>query len=201
MPDNGHEAFWRGTFGDDYTDRNLGYAHANIAFFAKALQRAPGVKSIFEVGTNRGLNLSALSVIQPQAERSGIELNDKAASIARESHPRVVTGSIHDLDVGEARYDLVFTKGVLIHIDPDKLGGVFDKISRLSSNYVLLAEYFNPTPVQIDYRGHDNRLYKRDFAKDFMDTSGFALVDYGFVWRHDPVFPDDDITWFLMQRR
>ena len=26
------------------------------------------------------------------------------------------------------------------------------------------------------------------------------LIDYGFSYRHDPVFPQDDITWFLMER-
>ena len=27
------------------------------------------------------------------------------------------------------------------------------------------------------------------------------LVDYGFAYRHDPNFPQDDITWFLMEKR
>jgi spore coat polysaccharide biosynthesis protein SpsF len=28
-----------------------------------------------------------------------------------------------------------------------------------------------------------------------------ALVDYGFLYHKDPVFPQDDITWFLMEKR
>jgi len=27
------------------------------------------------------------------------------------------------------------------------------------------------------------------------------LVDYGFSYRRDPNFPQDDITWFLMEKR
>ena len=27
------------------------------------------------------------------------------------------------------------------------------------------------------------------------------LVDYGFVYRRDPNFPQDDITWFLMEKQ
>jgi spore coat polysaccharide biosynthesis protein SpsF len=27
------------------------------------------------------------------------------------------------------------------------------------------------------------------------------LVDYGFAYRRDPNFPQDDITWFLMEKR
>jgi len=26
------------------------------------------------------------------------------------------------------------------------------------------------------------------------------LVDYGFAYRRDPNFPQDDITWFLMEK-
>jgi len=26
------------------------------------------------------------------------------------------------------------------------------------------------------------------------------LIDYGFAYRHDPNFPQDDITWFLLER-
>jgi hypothetical protein len=27
------------------------------------------------------------------------------------------------------------------------------------------------------------------------------LCDYGFVYHRDPLFPQDDITWFLMEKR
>jgi spore coat polysaccharide biosynthesis protein SpsF len=27
------------------------------------------------------------------------------------------------------------------------------------------------------------------------------LLDYGFVYRRDRAFPQDDITWFLMQKQ
>ncbi len=26
------------------------------------------------------------------------------------------------------------------------------------------------------------------------------LIDYGFIYRRDPSFPQDDITWFLMEK-
>jgi spore coat polysaccharide biosynthesis protein SpsF len=28
-----------------------------------------------------------------------------------------------------------------------------------------------------------------------------ALVDYGFAYRRDPNFPQDDVSWFLMEKR
>jgi spore coat polysaccharide biosynthesis protein SpsF len=56
--------------------------------------------------------------------------------------------------------------------------------------------------VAIAYRGHSDRLFKRDFAGEIMDRhSQLRLVDYGFAYRRDPNFPQDDITWFLMEKR
>ena len=59
-----------------------------------------------------------------------------------------------------------------------------------------------PAPVAIPYRGHSDRLFKRDFAGEILDRHPqLQLVDYGFAYRRDPNFPQDDITWFLMEKR
>lgn len=50
------------------------------------------------------------------------------------------------------------------------------------------------------YRGHARRLFKRDFAGEMIDRYGLSLVDYGFVYHRDAVSPQDDVTWFLMER-
>jgi spore coat polysaccharide biosynthesis protein SpsF len=53
----------------------------------------------------------------------------------------------------------------------------------------------------INYRGHKDRLFKRDFAGELMDKyPDLKLVDYGFVWRRDNNFPQDDGTWFLLEK-
>jgi hypothetical protein len=44
--------------------------------------------------------------------------------------------------------------------------------------------------------------FKRDFAGEIMDRfPDLRLVDYGFVYHRDPQFPQDDFTWFLMEKR
>jgi spore coat polysaccharide biosynthesis protein SpsF len=92
-------------------------------------------------------------------------------------------------------------KGVLIHIAPDQLAAVYEKLYQVSRRYILIAEYYNPTPVSIPYRGHADRLFKRDFAGEMLDRyPALELVDYGFVYHRDPLFPQDDMTWFLLQR-
>ena len=69
------------------------------------------------------------------------------------------------------------------------LQDVYQKLYDASSRYILIAEYYNPAPVAINYRGYEDRLFKRDFAGEFMDKfSDVILVDYGFAYRRDNSF-------------
>ena len=70
-----------------------------------------------------------------------------------------------------------------------------------SSKYILIAEYFNRTPVEIDYRGQSNMLFKRDFGKFFKENFECEVVDYGFLWGDE--FDSagfDDITFWLFKK-
>ncbi|RYG19265.1 pseudaminic acid biosynthesis-associated methylase [bacterium] len=197
------EGFWAGNFGSEYTDRNQGATlHAgNLSFFAKIAERLRGVTSVLELGANRGMNLHALRALLPSADLSGIEINADAAKILEDAGFTSHLGSILDFTPPRT-YELTFTKGVLIHINPDALPKVYDLLHAASNRYVLVAEYYNPAPVEITYRGHTGRLFKRDFAGELMQRySDLRLVDYGFLYRNDPVFPQDDITWFLLEKR
>lgn len=199
------EAFWAGAFGTEYIARNQGDAllAANLAFFAKALRQARGIKTCIEFGANIGMNLKALKLLYPAHEQYGIEINADAARALAQVIPsdHVQHSSILDFNP-ERTWDMVLIKGVLIHISPDVLPQVYDKLVAASGRYLLVAEYYNPVPVAIPYRGHAGRLFKRDFAGEIMGLhSQMELVDYGFAYRRDPSFPQDDITWFLMERR
>jgi len=196
------ESFWAGDFGREYTERNQSaQLHAgNLSFFAKIVERTRDVRSVLELGANRGMNLQALKTLLPGAELGGIEINPEAARILASGGFKVYPGSILDFEVDKTR-DLTFTKGVLIHINPDALPKVYDLLHAASKRYVLVAEYYNPAPVEISYRGHSGKLFKRDFAGELLERhKDLRLVDYGFLYRRDPVFPQDDITWFLMEK-
>ena len=65
---------------------------------------------------------------------------------------------------------------------------------------MLIVEYYNPTPVTVSYRGNDDRLFKRDFAGEMIDKYNMKLVDYGFVYHRDNMFPLDDMNWFLLEK-
>ncbi len=51
------------------------------------------------------------------------------------------------------KHDMTFTMGVLIHQDPSKLKIAYEKLYNHSSKYILIIEYYNPSPVLIIYRG------------------------------------------------
>jgi spore coat polysaccharide biosynthesis protein SpsF len=92
-------------------------------------------------------------------------------------------------------------KGVLIHINPDMLGIVYEKLYQLFSHYILIAEYYNPTPVEVNYRGHSSKLFKRDFAGEMLDKyPDLKLLDYGFIYYRDNNFPQGDTNWFLLEK-
>ncbi len=198
------ETFWAGSFGTEYIQRNQDeqLLASNINFFSLALRSAKRPKNCIEFGANIGMNLKALKLLYPSLEMHGIEINsDAAKELAKVVSPKnVLEGSILEISTDQT-FDLVLIKGVLIHVDPDQLASVYDKLVAATGKYLLVAEYYNPSPVAIPYRGHMNKLFKRDFAGEIMDRRPeMSLIDYGFAYRRDPNFPQDDITWFLMAK-
>ena len=198
------EEFWAGQFGTDYIERNRSnqLLASNLEFFSRALRRAGRVGSCVELGANIGMNLRALKLLYPEIEARGVEINEQAAAELRQTigENRVFEGSIFDWQPAE-KVELALVKGVMIHLNPELLPVAYDRLHAVSERFVLVAEYYNPAPVAIAYRGHQDRLFKRDFAGEMLDRfADLKLIDYGFSYRRDPAFPQDDITWFLMEK-
>lgn len=198
------EAFWAGDFGTEYIKRNQGDSllASNLNFFARTLRSMREVSSCIEFGANIGMNLSAIKLLHPSIDLHAIEINLEAAQQLTSIIPstNIYNTSILDF-TPERQWDLALIKGVLIHINPDVLPIVYDNLVASAVRYVMVAEYYNPSPVAISYRGHNDRLFKRDFAGEIMDRHPqLKLIDYGFAYHRDPNFPQDDITWFLMEK-
>jgi len=199
------EEFWAGEFGTEYIARNQGdeMLATNLHFFDRALRMAQNIKSGIEFGANIGMNLKAIKLLRPGIDLHAIEINPDAARELAKTLPdgNIYNGSIFEFPLRRT-WDLTLIKGVLIHINPDKLPEVYDKLVASCGRYLLVAEYYNPAPVAISYRGHADRLFKRDFAGEIMDAhSEMRLLDYGFAYHRDSDYPQDDITWFLMEKR
>jgi pseudaminic acid biosynthesis-associated methylase len=196
------EEFWAGDFGDDYISRNDSkkLLASNINLFSKILSQTNlNTKSFLEIGANIGMNINAIQKLIPDANFTAVEINKKACEILEKTGCKVIEGSIQDVLIDET-FDFVFSKGVLIHLNPNQLDLIYNKLFKWSRKYILIAEYYNPTPVSIDYRGNSEKLFKRDFAGELMDKfPQIKLLDCGFAY-HRSKFPQDDISWFLLQK-
>lgn len=199
--------FWRGDFGDAYTERNRQTEESlasRTRLFRRVLRVARlGVGArVLEVGTNIGMNLVALARLAPLS-LFGIDPNRTALTLlaqdpALRSRARVAMAQVERLPFADASMDLVFTCGVLIHIHPDNLMEACREILRVSRRYVLCAEYFSPRPEEIVYRGQRGLLFKRDFGGFFLDHwPRLHLLDYGFFWKR---IEFDDFNWWLFER-
>lgn len=200
------EKFWAGEFGNNYIERNKSREGvvSNIVLFSEIMRKTSGVKTILEFGSNIGQNLKALKTLFPDAGYSAIEINHKAVEILR-SDPVLEGTTVYETSIldyaTEEKFDFAFIKGVLIHINPDELQSVYQKLYDSSNKYICMAEYYNPTPVEVRYRDNSERLFKRDFCGEFMDKfSDVRLIDYGFKYYRDNNFPQDDLTWFLLEK-
>lgn len=198
------EEFWAGQFGDEYVDRNKGsnLLASNVALFSKILRHSSHIDSVVEFGANIGINLASIRQLLPSAKLAAVEINQRAADeLDKSGIAEVHRSSILSFEARRT-WDLVLVKGVLIHVNPEELGLVYDIMHKCSNRYVCIAEYYNPTPVAIPYRGHQDRLFKRDFAGEMLDRHrDLTLVDYGFAYHRDGNWPQDDITWFLLEKR
>ena len=199
------ENFWAGDFGNEYISRNKSeeYLASNLSFFSKTFNQLGRPTSLIEFGANIGMNLRAIKLLFPNIRLSGVEINKNAAvELAKLiGNENVFTGSIFDY-APKDKFNVSLIKGVLIHINPDLLPLAYEKLYESSNKYILICEYYNPSPTAINYRGHKDRLFKRDFAGEMLDIyDDLELIDYGFTYKRDKAFPQDDVTWFLIKKK
>jgi pseudaminic acid biosynthesis-associated methylase len=201
---NQEERYWANN--SHYVTRNSTFDHVlGVRAWKQILQPIQReIKSVLDCGANIGRNIGFLkdSSLLPEAEFAAIDLNKAALDVLATKFPdaKLYNSSLLNIDL-EAKFDLVFTSGVLIHINPENLARVFDNLMTFSNRYLILIEYFNRTPVEIPYHGQSGLLWKRDFGKDFLEYSNWKVVSYGFLWGQE--FDNcgfDDCNYWVFER-
>jgi pseudaminic acid biosynthesis-associated methylase len=193
------EALWKGDFGDDYVDRNVGAYEARKAFWNQLFERTH-FSSVLEVGCNVGGNLRWLAPLLPDGAVFGVDVNAKAIARLHAEIPGVnaISGPGRNLPFRDRWFDLVFTMGVLIHQPDSTLPLVMAEMVRTASRWVLLGEYFAEETTEVGYRGHEGALFKRDYGKLFTELfPDWSQADMGFLSKDDGW---DDVTWWLFER-
>ena len=202
---NEQQKFWANTYADDYIKKNSQFDRENgVAAWKLMLEKMVPINSVLECGCNIGRNIDFLNEVLPRASKSIIEISKPAFEFVTSRHDlaNAFNGAIEDSNFEGKSFDLVFTIGVLIHIHPDNLLKNMERMYKLSSGYILMGEYFNRTPVMLDYQGQKDKLFKRDFGKLFIENFPVELIDYGFLWGH--LYDNagfDDITWWLFKKK
>lgn len=200
---------WNSEFGAEYTDRNPHSIETLDAHYKKSfgitrtalntefLDGLPRDCTILEVGCNVGTQLRGLQSLGFN-QLTGVELQDYAVRKAKQLSPELpfARADATGLPFADEQFDLVFTSGVLIHIPPDILPSVLSEIHRCSKRYIWGWEYFSEDPVEVPYRGQSGLLWKRDFARTYVD----AFADVSLTnERHVPYLnePNVDVMYLL----
>lgn len=194
------EIFWETDFGNKYVKRNL-KSDRIFTIGKNLINNKVFINEVLELGANVGLNLDAIKRVYPDIKTYGVEINKLAYNIGKKKH-KFYNKPILNFK-SKKKYDLVCSVGVLIHQNPKHLNAFYNKLYSLSKKYIYLSEYFNPTPVTIKYRNNDEKLFKRDFAKElWIKFPKLKLIDYGFHWKQDPRLKNccDNSNWFLFQK-
>jgi len=185
---------WKGRFGKQYTNRNIidWKTHLQVLGIISGLE----IDKVLEIGCNRGHNLTALDCLGTTPY--GIDLNQYALQLAPSNTACADASSIPFKDNS---FDLVLTMGVLIHIPPVLLGGVLSEIYRVSSQYILLIEYWAPEDTPIIYQTKSDMLWKRNFPEHIISLHPDLVVVRNGRWGYDDKFYDKLHGWLFEKER
>ena len=162
IPRNDQEIFWSEQYAEDYIKKNAEFdTGLALEAWGKMLASTSGITSLLECGCNIGRNIDSLERVLPSASKSIIEISKPAFDFVSRRHAlaQKFNGSILESSL-EGSFDLVYTMGVLIHINPDELLANLQKAYNYSNKYLLFGEYFNRTPIMLDYQGQKTAFLK-----------------------------------------
>lgn len=174
---------WDGEFGKKYTNRNdltleemeqlteKNYGYTRTELNNEFIGNLDRSIKILEVACNIGNQLNCLQKMGFNY-LYGIELQDYTVELSksRTKHINIIQGSAFDIPYKDGFFNMVFTAGFLIHISPEDIEDVLMEIYRCSKKYIWGFEYFANEYTEVKYRGHDDLLWKTNFAKLYLDA-------------------------------
>ena len=198
---------WAGPFGTAYLKRNIDAGEKRGPFWRHILSTyAP--RSVLEVGCNVGANLR--HIVWPYSSHSrpvgwpdphdvvGVDVNVRTLAIAGRRIPSCALWKMDatKLVIPDASYDLLFTAGLLIHLNDDGLGKAIKEMARVSCRYLMTIEYEGNSIVP--YHGQDEALFKRPYRSEVEQrVEGLRLMETRMLG-HDDGF--DNCTMYLWSK-
>jgi len=147
-----------------YTDDNEENIQNEISKFIYFMCLGLGARKICEAGCNIGNNLSSFP---ENFSVYGIDMNEYSLQKAKEKYPNFVFNveDIGKTSFSDSFFDLVFTRGVLIHINPDEVDKVLEEFLRISNRWIFNLEYFSEEEKMIDWKRGKDLLWYRNLKK------------------------------------
>lgn len=175
--------YWMGKFGTEYTDRNAfsvdgmdnlylrNYCISRTLLNNEFLRDIVKSSRVLEVGPNIGNQLLMLQRLGFN-NLFGIDVQGYAIKLAQQSlnNIYIINGSVFDMPFKNSSFNLVFTSGLLIHINPINIEDALKEIHRCTKNYIWGFEYWSNDYTEVTYRGKRELLWKADFAKVYLET-------------------------------
>ncbi len=193
------EALWASGFGDEYLVRNADAGAPRAAFWDAFMGRFPATR-ILEAGCTQGDNLVHMARHTEAHELWGIDINTTVLRALQANVPGVngVWGTARSLPFRDNWFDLTLTVGLLIHQPDDVLPIVMNELVRTSRRWVMCGEYHADEPTEINYRGHDGILFKRDYGRLYAELfPELTLVEEGFLTKDDGF---DRVTYHVFEK-
>ena len=198
---NQQQEHWTGKEGKEYVNRSPGNLESSRAMFHHILARMPRhPQSVIEFGAGVGTNLQAIGQLDRRIHRTGVEINQDAALLLADHCEALMISNLESMKPLPPA-EFTYTRGVLIHLPEQSLPHAFDLLFHSSSRWVMVCEYYSPNRTMVPYRGKPDLLWTDDYPGKLMKQHpSLKLVDYGFVSKYDEMYPQDDVTWFLMEK-
>jgi len=176
------EQMWSSNFGVEYNKRNdWDYKELNEVYKkyygversimnTEFLDSLPRDIRILEVGSNYGIILKSLEEMG-FTNLYGVELQWDGVLTVKQRFPKyqVLQASGLDLPFKNGYFDLVYTSGVLIHINPENLPKFMSEMVRCSKKYIWGFEYYADKVTEIPYHNNANLMWKAPYKQIFMD--------------------------------
>jgi len=161
---------------NQYTDDNENSDQIELSKFIYHSSLVLGSKNICEAGCNVGNNLSAFP---NDFKIHGIDVNEYALRKAKTKYPNFTFSheNLKKISLSESSFDLVFTRGVLVHVPDEEVDDVLKEILRISGKWVFNLEYFGEDGKIIKWKRGDDLLWYRDMKKRWSKFNVEIITD------------------------
>jgi phospholipid N-methyltransferase len=143
----------------------------------RVLARIKHPRSILEIGPGKGRITTILRSLWPDAAYTAVEIGREQAGFVAMLWPEsnVINLPIQDWEPpGVEQFDLVITSEVLMHIPPDEVGPVIEKLLRCTRRHLVLLEWM---PLSWELA---QPVGEHNWPHDYLSYLGGAMV-----WRTD----------------